>query len=104
MSEADAKRKAHADVLDKLSADDLGKQSSLIQSMGGENPDVALREYFKERSKDAQFYTEAMKKMTQKDRQVFMETERVAKAETATQPGERVSSGGVIIPGGSKTA
>jgi hypothetical protein len=107
LSEVDAKRRAHMEILDKLSADELGKQSSLIQSMGGDNPDTALREYFKERGKDSQFYTEALKKMSQKDRQVWMDTqaeaERVQQVQSNVQSGEQVSKGGVIIPGGSKT-
>jgi hypothetical protein len=104
----EARKAAYDTVLSKLSGDELARQGSLIQSMGGDSPDQALREYYKERMKnDKMYFQEAMKKMSQKDRQIWIAVEsesgRVAQATAKAQPGENVSPGGIIIPGGGKT-
>lgn len=106
MSEEAAREKAYKDVLNELNTDDLGKQGSLIQSM---NEDQHLRGYYSEKIKKSDpFYQDAMKKMSHANREVWMSIKeginQQAKASAASRPGDQVSTGGIIIPGGSKSA
>lgn len=100
------REKAYKDVLNELNTDDLGKQGSLIQSM---NEDQHLRGYYSEKIKKSDpFYQDAMKKMSHANREVWMSIKeginQQAKASAASRPGDQVSTGGIIIPGGSKSA
>lgn len=108
MSPDVAKQAAYDKLLD-LKAEDMAKQSTLIQSMNPKsgNVDGALRAYLASKAKDTQYSQDVLKNMKATDREIWKsirdDEDMRGRAQAAAQPGETVSDGGVILTGGNRT-
>ncbi len=93
-----ARNKAYDSLLKGLKADDLAAQSNMHQStLGGGEDSKALRAYLEGRfNEDSQYMQEMLKKMSLKDREVWIG----GKSRVTEKSGEQVTPAGIIIPQG----